>query len=51
MGIVDGETDGVGDGVHAVLKGIEPDGLFALLGTWAGAFLGIGPVGRDFAAG
>jgi hypothetical protein len=47
--IVDGEPDGCGDGVHAVLEGIVPDGLLALRRFWAGALLGIGPVGRAFA--
>jgi hypothetical protein len=34
VGIVDGETDGGGDGVHAVLEGIVPDGLLALMRAW-----------------
>jgi hypothetical protein len=47
--IVDGEPDGGSDGVHAVVEGIVPDGLFALLRFGARAFLGIGPIGRAFA--
>ena len=49
FGILDGETDGGGDGIHAVLEGIVPDGVFALRGFGASAFLGIGPIGRAFA--
>ena len=39
VGIVDWETDSGSDGVYAVLEGIVPDGLFALFGARASAFV------------
>jgi hypothetical protein len=32
-----------------MLEGIVADGFFALLRFWAGALLGVGPIGRHFA--
>jgi hypothetical protein len=47
--VVDGEPDRGSGGIHAMLEGIVPDGVLALLRFGAGALLGVSPIGRDFA--